>query len=218
MASRISHARFVVRTCYAGVRTGTSRKPRARAASQTFSPLPASWRSCGPVTGRAGIRARTESYAASQPCGFTFRSVDAGYFASWSAGRTGRRTSSPPQFGQRPFRTRSAQSLQNVHSNEHIMASRVSGGRSRSQHSQLGRSASIVLSFQRGLDGFNGTDFLRGLDDARLARIDVRERGRQFVENVERHHDRAVLVRVDEIAAVHLHAVNRHRNAELLDM
>ena len=33
---------------------------------------------------------------------FVTRSVDAGYLASLAAGRTGRRTSSPPQLGQRP--------------------------------------------------------------------------------------------------------------------
>src|SRR2546423_15513343 len=79
-----------------------------------------------------------------QPPALTLRSVEAGNLASLSAGRTGRRTSSPPQFGQRPCSTPSAQPLQKVHSNEHIIASRESGGRSRSQHSQFGRSASIV--------------------------------------------------------------------------
>jgi amino acid permease len=33
------------------------------------------------------------------------RSVDAGYFVSATPTRLGRATSSPPQFGQRPFRT-----------------------------------------------------------------------------------------------------------------
>ena len=88
---------------------------------------------------------RDHASAVTQPCGFTLRSVEAGNFASLSAGRIGRRTNSPPQFGQRPFSTPSAHSLQNVHSNEHIIASRKSGGRSRSQHSQFGRSASMIF-------------------------------------------------------------------------
>jgi hypothetical protein len=71
------------------------------------------------------------------------RSVDAGYFVSAPPTRLGRATSSPPQFGQRPFRTPSAHDRQNVHSNEHIRASVESGRRSRLQHSQLGRSCSM---------------------------------------------------------------------------
>src|SRR3954462_13662531 len=72
-----------------------------------------------------------------------FRSVNAGYFTSIAGGRIGRRTNSPPQFGQAPFSGPATQSLQNVHSNVQIIASRESGGRSRSQHSQFGRSASM---------------------------------------------------------------------------
>jgi hypothetical protein len=72
------------------------------------------------------------------------RSVDAGNLASFAAGRIGRRTSSPPQFGQTPCNSVSAQVWQKVHSNEHITASRDSGGRSRLQHSQLGFSFSIA--------------------------------------------------------------------------
>jgi len=59
------------------------------------------------------------------------------------AGRTGRRTNSPPQFGHRPPNTPFTQSAQNVHSNVQIRASGESYGKSRSQHSQLGRSSSI---------------------------------------------------------------------------
>lgn len=44
------------------------------------------------------------------------RSVDAGCFTNFSAGRMGRLTNSPPQFGQVPERVVSAQSTQNVHS------------------------------------------------------------------------------------------------------
>ena len=71
------------------------------------------------------------------------RSVEAENFASFAAGRIGRRTSSPPQFGHSlPGSLVCAQSTHQVHSKEQISASRLSGGRSRPQHSQLGRSAS----------------------------------------------------------------------------
>jgi hypothetical protein len=80
-------------------------------------------------------------------CGFATRSVDAGYLASMATGRTGRRTSSPPQLGQRPPGRRwAAQSVQKVHSKEQIRASGASGGKSLSQHSQLGLSFSIGFS------------------------------------------------------------------------
>ena len=75
------------------------------------------------------------------------RSVEAGYFASFSAARRGRLTSSPPQLGHMPLRTVVAQSTQNVHSNVQLSASGDSGGRSRSQHSQLGRSWSMSIPF-----------------------------------------------------------------------
>src|SRR5262245_66001497 len=79
--------------------------------------------------------------------GFVSRSVEAGNLASMAAGRTGRRTSSPPQLGQRPPGRRvDAQSAQKVHSNEQIKASAASGGRSLSQHSQLGLSVSIFIA------------------------------------------------------------------------
>jgi len=41
----------------------------------------------------------TGGHQAAQPCGFTLRIVLAGNFASFSAGRIGRRSNSPPQFG-----------------------------------------------------------------------------------------------------------------------
>jgi hypothetical protein len=63
--------------------------------------------------------------------------------ASAAAGRLGRATNSPPQFGQRPARTFSAQAAQNVHSKEQMRASVASGGRSLSQHSQPGRNCSM---------------------------------------------------------------------------
>jgi hypothetical protein len=83
---------------------------------------------------------------AAQPSGLKTRWREAGNFASFAAGRTGRRTSSPPQLGHRPLSTSSAQERQNVHSKEQIMASRESGGKSISQHSQPGLSKSIVGS------------------------------------------------------------------------
>ena len=78
--------------------------------------------------------------AAPQPPTLRTRSIDDGYFSSRWAGRIGRGLKLPPQFGQWPFSTDSAQDAQNVHSNVQITASHESGGRSLSQHSQLGRS------------------------------------------------------------------------------
>jgi hypothetical protein len=77
------------------------------------------------------------------PSGWKTRSVDAGNFASLFAGRMGRVTRLPPQLGQRPPSLLSAQSRQKVHSNVQMSASVAAGGRSLSQHSQDGRSASI---------------------------------------------------------------------------
>jgi hypothetical protein len=72
------------------------------------------------------------------------RSVEAGNFASLPAGLRGRATNSPAQLGQRPFRRVCAHERQKVHSKEQINASRESAGKSRSQHSQFGRSWSMV--------------------------------------------------------------------------
>jgi hypothetical protein len=77
------------------------------------------------------------------------RTVEAGCLARAAAGRTGRRTSSPPQLGQAPANLVSAQSAQKVHSKVHILAFGLAGGRSQSQHSQLGRSSSILVSIAR---------------------------------------------------------------------
>jgi hypothetical protein len=86
-------------------------------------------------------------------CAFTNRSVDAGYRVRKLAGRIGLRNSSPPQLGQMPLKTASAQSLQNVHSNEQQRASVLSAGRSTSQHSQFGFNNNIGLSHDRsGMD------------------------------------------------------------------
>ena len=67
----------------------------------------------------------------------------------------GRGTKFPPQFGQAPFRCPSTQSTQNVHSNEQTRASDDVGGRSLSQHSQLGFRISI-----RGASCFDRSSIL----------------------------------------------------------
>ena len=82
------------------------------------------------------------------------RVVAGGLLASLLNGRRGRPTSSPPQLGHLPPSTPSAQLMQNVHSNEQIRASLESGGRSLSQHSQLGRSSSIGIYRFMGVTTF----------------------------------------------------------------
>jgi hypothetical protein len=90
---------------------------------------------------------RTEAQvAATQPRGLTMRVVEGGNLFSLAAGRRGRRTSSPPQFGHSPPSRVDAQLAQNVHSKEQISALSASGGRSTSQHSQEGRSSSTAHS------------------------------------------------------------------------
>ncbi len=64
-----------------------------------------------------------------------------------ASGCIGRRTSSPPQFGHWLLSHWVTQSTQNVYSNEQMHASFDAGGRSLSQHSQLGQSSSMVLSY-----------------------------------------------------------------------
>jgi len=78
-----------------------------------------------------------------QFCGLYMRLVEGGLFASLAAGRTGRGAKFPPQFGQTPRSLSSTHSRQNVHSKVQIMASVADGGKSLSQHSQLGRSSSM---------------------------------------------------------------------------
>lgn len=92
-------------------------------------------------------RSRTHAHGAAQPCGLNTLSLDGGFLLSFAAGRTGLATSSPPQFGQMFFSFCVAQLSQNVHSNEQILASFDSGGRSTSQHSHDGRSCSTFDSF-----------------------------------------------------------------------
>lgn len=86
------------------------------------------------------------------------RLLEGGLLASLLAGRRGRTTNSPPQFGHLPPRTVSAHDAQKVHSNEQMRASVDSGGKSLSQHSQLGLSSSISFSWQmdRWLCGLRG--------------------------------------------------------------
>ena len=93
----------------------------------------------------AGLHAGSGLEVGLQPSGLKTRTVDGGLAASLDAGRRGRGSSSPPQFGHAPFRRRSAQVAQNVHSNEQIRASGDSGGKSASQHSQEGRRSSMAL-------------------------------------------------------------------------
>ncbi len=76
--------------------------------------------------------------------GLVTRLVDAGCTNSLSVGLTGRVTKFPPQLGQVLSNLFSAHSLQNVHSNVQIRASLVPGGKSLSQHSQLGLSKSKI--------------------------------------------------------------------------
>jgi hypothetical protein len=78
------------------------------------------------------------------------RCVEAGCRESGLPARDGRATSSPPQLGQLPWSVPSAHVTQNVHSNEQIRASVDPGGRSRSQHSQLGLISSIADSVPVG--------------------------------------------------------------------
>lgn len=89
------------------------------------------------------------NYAVSHPSASSTRRVDAGNLVSFSRGRMGLATNSPPQLGQRPPSTSCLQSLQKVHSKLHITASADSGGRSLLQHSQFGRSSNTLLSSTR---------------------------------------------------------------------
>src|ERR1700733_6740702 len=113
--------------------------PEARAEGRR-PPLPPACRSV------LAVMIPAYAVAGAQPSCLTTRTADAGYFSSFSAGRMGRATRFPPQFGQRPPSVVSVQSWQNVHSKLQIMASAASAGRSLLQHSQLGLSSSIFVS------------------------------------------------------------------------
>jgi hypothetical protein len=71
------------------------------------------------------------------------RRVDGGFLNNFEDGRIGRGAKLPPQFGHAPLSLLSTQSRQNVHSKVQIIASVAAGGKSLSQHSQLGRSSSM---------------------------------------------------------------------------
>jgi hypothetical protein len=62
------------------------------------------------------------------------------------AGRIGRGAKPPPQLGQTLNSTLSTQSAQKVHSKLQMRAAVDSGGRSRSQHSQFGRSSKATVT------------------------------------------------------------------------
>jgi hypothetical protein len=74
------------------------------------------------------------------------RALEGGNFASIEAGRIGLEAKFPPQFGHLPPSRVSTHSRQKVHSKVQIIASVADGGRSLLQHSQLGRSSSLVIS------------------------------------------------------------------------
>ena len=67
------------------------------------------------------------------------------------AGRIGRGAKPPPQFGQTFDSRCSTHCAQKVHSKVQMHASVESGGRSRSQLSQLGLSSSAMAVFQVGI-------------------------------------------------------------------
>jgi len=99
---------------------------------------------------RSGGSAATKAACASPSTGRWRTTVLAGYlprklppFRS-RAGRIGRGTKPPPQFGQVPSSTPSTQEAQKVHSKLQIRASTESGGSGRLQCSQVGRSSSMM--------------------------------------------------------------------------
>jgi hypothetical protein len=89
--------------------------------------------------------AQTVVSTCKQPFSLTILFTEAGFFTKSSARRDGRTVKLPPQFGQTPCRTFSAQSVQNVHSNEHISASLDSGDKFLPQHSQNCRISNIFF-------------------------------------------------------------------------
>ncbi|PAV70843.1 hypothetical protein WR25_24927 [Diploscapter pachys] len=88
-------------------------------------------------------KVRAQGLQAQGAWGLSTRSAEAGLLPSTLPTRVGRVTSWPPQFGQRSWKCCVLQARQKVHSNEQISASGLSGGRSVSQHSQLGRRSSM---------------------------------------------------------------------------
>jgi hypothetical protein len=70
---------------------------------------------------------------------------EAGLFFNNEAGLIGRATKLPEQLGQMKCNNDEAQVRQNVHSKLQIKASFDSGGKSSSQHSQLGFNINMLL-------------------------------------------------------------------------
>ena len=81
------------------------------------------------------------------------RTVDAGLCARLTpvllaiVGRIGRGINPPPQLGHTLAKMSVTQRVQNVHSKLQIIASVECGGRSISQHSQLGRISNMVTPY-----------------------------------------------------------------------
>lgn len=69
----------------------------------------------------------------------------AGYCCSISAGRVGRKTKSPRQFGHTPLSSPSQHSAQNVHSKVQIRASGEPLGNDRPQRSHSARNSMIAI-------------------------------------------------------------------------
>jgi len=113
-----------------------------------------------------------------QPSGLRTLFSEAGNFFSTPTGRIGRSTKLPPQFGHTLFNISLAHWAQNVHSKVQIRASGLSGGKSTSQHSQLGRSSSIwcFQFFRAYYAKFNRNKFRRvdiSSNNLRSGRISV---------------------------------------------
>jgi len=82
-----------------------------------------------------------------QPSFLRTLTVDAGLFLSSFSGLIGLATKLPLQLGHLLFNMFLAHVLQNVHSNVHITASLLDGGKSLLQHSQFGLSSNILFPF-----------------------------------------------------------------------
>jgi hypothetical protein len=91
-------------------------------------------------------QAAHSSASCAQPSAFNTRIAEAGDLVRKWIGLLGLGVRLPPQFGHLPFNVPAAHSEQNVHSKLQMKASSLVGGRSRSQHSQFGRSSSISAS------------------------------------------------------------------------
>ena len=85
------------------------------------------------------------------PSGLNLRTIEAGQSVSFSAGRIGRGTRFPPQFGQLPWSWVSAQSRQKVHSKLQIIASADKGSRSLSAFTIGAQFEHRSTSLSRGL-------------------------------------------------------------------